>query len=52
MFAAAVVECGMVLRGSDYAGTASLREARAMVADLDIADGDVKADFERLLALL
>lgn len=52
MFAAAVIECGMVLRGSDYAGTASLREARAMVADLDIADGDAKADFERLLALL
>lgn len=51
-FAAAVIECGMVLRGSDHAGSASLREARAMVAGLDIAAHDVKADFERMLTVL
>lgn len=51
-FAAAVIECGMVLRGSDYAGTASLREARAMIAGLDIARNDIKSDLEHLLALL
>ncbi|WP_139653341.1 vWA domain-containing protein [Raoultibacter phocaeensis] len=51
-FAAAVIECGMVLRDSKHCGTASLREARALVDELDLKRSDPKADFERLLAKL
>ena len=51
-FAAAVIECGMVLQDSAYAGSASLRDARRTVASLDLARDDPKAGFERLLASL
>lgn len=51
-FAAAVIECGMVLRDSKHCGTASLREARALVDELDLKRSDPKAGFERLLAKL
>ena len=52
LFAAAVIECGMVLRDSKYAGTASLRDAKALLDDLALARNDPKADFERLLQTL
>lgn len=51
-FASAVIECGMVLQNSPYAGSASLRDARRTVEALDFARDDPKAGFERLLTSL
>ena len=52
-FAAAVAECGMLLRHSEYSGSASYSTALELVRDCNLVNGDAyKEEFLYLLTLL
>ena len=51
-FAAAAAEFGMVLRGSDYRGTASCEQILDLLGSYDYGDDEYKREFTELVTMV